>query len=73
MGFEGGDAPGGSLSRGSLEKFTQKHKIATGTLSCLSANILTNLNKFSAIINPAFFMNLWPILFEPLQPGYAFE
>ena len=42
MGFEGGDAPGGSLSRGSLEKFTQRHKIATGTLSCLSANILTN-------------------------------
>ena len=39
----------------------------------LSADILTNLNKISAINNSAFFMNLYPTLFEPLRPDYAFE
>jgi len=39
----------------------------------LSADILTNLNKISAINNSAFLMNLCPTLFEPSRPGYAFE
>jgi hypothetical protein len=73
MGVLNGVVPPGDPFPGVFSKVHIRAQNYRWNFNYLSADILTNLNKISAINNCAFFMSLCPIFFELLRPGYAFE